>query len=67
MPKNGNEYDEDLEMKIYPVIQTRKLGKHARSQKVFNNILSPIVQRMKKAAKQKQNGRQHGEKGLVEW
>ena len=67
--KNGNKYNKDLEMEIRSVIKPdmHEQGKHARCRNVSKNKLSPIAERMKKAAKGKNSSRQHGEKGLVEW
>ena len=46
---------EDLEMKMHLVIKTltNYVGKHAWCQNALKNKLSPIVWRMKKAAKRK--------------
>ena len=47
---------------------TCELGKHAWCQNVLKNRPNLIEQGMKKkVAKQKQNSRQYGGKGLVDW
>ena len=53
--KNGNKYNKDLEMEIHSVIKPdmHEQGKHARCRNVSKNKLSPIAERMKKAAKGK--------------
>ena len=49
-------------MEIHPVINTCELSRHAQCWNVLKNTLSPIVQRMKKAAKEKQSRRLNEEK-----